>query len=43
MGDIIFIGSEAGLLGVNRVFVAAKFGLKGFSKPSKDVANNNIR
>ena len=46
MGDIIFIGSEAGLLGAKNgsLYCAAKFGLKGFSEAlSKDVANNNIR
>ncbi len=46
MGDIIFIGSEAGLLGAKNgnLYCAAKFGLKGFSESlSKDVANKNIR
>jgi len=46
MGDIIFIGSEAGLLGSKNgsLYCAAKFGLKGFSEAlRKDVANNNIR
>ena len=46
MGDIIFIGSEAGLSGAKNgsLYCAAKFGLKGFSEAlSKDVANNNIR
>ena len=46
MGDIIFIGSEAGLSGAKNgsLYCAAKFGLKGFSESlSKDVANNNIR
>ena len=46
MGDIIFIGSEAGLLGAKNgsLYCAAKFGLKGFSEAlSKDVVNNNIR
>ena len=46
MGDIIFIGSEAGLSGAKNgsLYCTAKFGLKGFSEAlSKDVANNNIR
>ena len=46
MGDIIFIGSEAGLLGAKNgsLYCTAKFGLKGFSEAlSKDVVNNNIR
>ena len=46
IGDIIFIGSEAGLKGTKNgsLYCAAKFGLKGFSEAlSKDVANNNIR
>ena len=46
MGDIIFIGSEAGLSGAKNgsLYCAAKFGLKGFSEAvSKDVSNNNIR
>ena len=46
MGDIIFIGSEAGLLGAKNgnLYCAAKFGLRGFSESlSKDVANKNIR
>ena len=46
MGNIIFIGSEAGLSGAKNgsLYCAAKFGLKGFSEAlSKDVANNNIR
>ena len=46
MGDIIFIGSEAGLSGAKNgsLYCAAKFGLKGFSEAlSKDVVNNNIR
>jgi len=45
-GDIIFIGSEAGLLGAKNgsLYCAAKFGLRGFSEAlSKDVANKNIR
>ncbi len=40
MGDIIFIGSEAGLSGAKNgsLYCAAKFGLKGFSEAlSKDV------
>ncbi len=46
MGDIIFIGSEAGLLGAKNasLYCAAKFGLRGFSEAlSKDVAKKNIR
>ena len=46
MGDIIFVGSEAGLSGAKNgsLYCAAKFGLKGFSEAlSKDVVNNNIR
>ena len=46
MGDIIFIGSEAGLLGAKNgsLYCAAKFGLRGFSQALiKDVANKNIR
>ncbi len=46
IGDIIFIGSEAGLLGTKNgsLYCTAKFGLKGFSEAlSKDVANKNIR
>ena len=46
MGDIIFIGSEAGLLGAKNgsLYCSAKFGLRGFSEAlSKDVANKNIR
>jgi len=46
MGDIIFIGSEAGLLGTQNgsLYCAAKFGLRGFSEAlSKDVAKKNIR
>ena len=46
IGDIIFIGSEAGLLGAKNgsLYCAAKFGLRGFSEAlSKDVANKNIR
>ena len=46
MGDIIFIGSEAGLLGAQNgsLYCAAKFGLRGFSEAlSKDVAKKNIR
>ena len=46
IGDIIFIGSEAGLLGAKNgsLYCAAKFGLKGFSEAlSKDVANKNIK
>jgi len=46
IGDIIFIGSEAGLLGGKNgsLYCAAKFGLRGFSQAlSKDVSNKNIR
>ena len=46
IGDIIFIGSEAGLLGAKNgsLYCAAKFGLRGFSQALiKDVANKNIR
>jgi len=46
MGDIIFIGSEAGLLGAKNgsLYCAAKFGLRGFSEAlSLDVAKKNIR
>ncbi len=46
IGDIIFIGSEAGLLGAKNgsLYCTAKFGLRGFSEAlSKDVENKNIR
>ncbi len=46
IGDIIFIGSEAGLSGAKNgnLYCATKFGLRGFSESlSKDVANKNIR
>tara|TARA_Y100000991_G_scaffold127324_1_gene95893 strand:- start:1416 stop:1757 length:342 start_codon:yes stop_codon:yes gene_type:complete len=46
LGDIIFIGSEAGLIGKKNgsLYCTAKFGLRGFSQAlSKDVANKNIR
>ena len=46
IGDIIFIGSEAGLSGAKNgsLYCAAKFGLKGFTEAlSKDVSNNNIK
>ena len=46
IGDIIFIGSEAGLIGAKNgsLYCTAKFGLRGFSEAlSKDVANKNIR
>ena len=46
IGDIIFIGSEAGLLGAKNgsLYCTTKFGLRGFSEAlSKDVANKNIR
>ena len=45
-GDIIYIGSEAGLLGAKNgsLYCSAKFGLRGFSQSiSKDVSNANIR
>ena len=46
MGDVIFVGSEAGLSGAKNgsLYCAAKFGIKGFSEAvSKDLSNNNIR
>ena len=46
IGDIIFIGSEAGLLGAKNgsLYCTTKFGLRGFSEAlSKDVTKNNIR
>ena len=46
IGDIIFIGSEAGLLGTKNgsLYCAAKFGLRGFSQAlSEDVSNKNIK
>ena len=46
MGDIIFIGSEAGLLGAKNgsLYCTAKFGLRGFKESlSKDVSKKNIR
>ena len=46
IGDIIFIGSEAGLFGAKNgsLYCTAKFGLRGFSDAlSKDVVNKNIR
>ncbi len=46
IGDIIFIGSEAGLLGAKNgsLYCTVKFGLKGFAEAlRKDVANKNIR
>ena len=46
IGDIIFIGSEAGLFGAKNgsLYCTAKFGLRGFSEAlRKDVANKNIR
>ena len=46
MGNIIFIGSEAGLLGGKNgsLYCTAKFGLRGFSQAiSKDVSNKNIK
>ena len=46
MGDIIFIGSEAGLLGAKNgsLYCTAKFGLRGFTESlSKDVSKKNIR
>ena len=45
-GNIIFIGSEAGLLGAKNgsLYCATKFGLRGFSQAiSKDVSNKNIK
>ena len=45
-GDIIFIGSEAGLSGAKNgsLYCSSKFGLRGFAQSlSKDVASNNIR
>ena len=45
-GDIIFIGSEAGLSGAKNgsLYCSSKFGLRGFAQSlSKDVVNNNIR
>ena len=45
-GDIIFIGSEAGLSGAKNgsLYCSAKFGLRGFAQSlSKDVTSNNIR
>ena len=46
LGDIIFIGSEAGLLGTKNgnLYCATKFGLRGFTESlSKDVSKKNIR
>ena len=46
IGDIIFIGSEAGLIGTKNgsLYCAAKFALRGFSQALiKDVTNKNIR
>ena len=46
IGDIIFIGSEAGLLGAKNgsLYCTTKFGLRGFSEAlSKDVMKKNIR
>ena len=46
IGDIIFIGSEAGLLGAKNgsLYCTAKFGLRGFTESlSKDVSKKNIR
>ncbi len=45
-GDIIFIGSEAGLLGAKNgsLYCTTKFGLRGFSEAlRKDVTKKNIR
>ena len=45
-GDIIFIGSEAGLSGAKNgsLYCSSKFGLRGFAQSlSKDVVSNNIR
>ena len=46
IGDIIFIGSEAGLLGAKNgsLYCTAKFGLRGLTESlSKDVSKKNIR
>ena len=46
MGDIIFIGSEAGLLGSKNgsLYCTAKFGLRGFSQSIRhDTSTSNIR
>ena len=46
IGDIIFIGSEAGLFGAKNgtLYCTTKFGLRGFSEAlSKDVMRKNIR
>jgi len=46
MGDIIFIGSEAGLLGSKNgsLYCSAKFGLRGFSQSIRhDTSTSNIR
>ena len=46
MGDIIFIGSEAGLLGSKNgsLYCSAKFGLRGFSQSIRyDTSASNIR
>ena len=46
MGDIIFIGSEAGLFGAKNgsLYCTAKSGLRGFTESlSKDVSKKNIR
>ena len=46
VGDIIFIGSEAGLLGSKNgsLYCSAKFGLRGFSQSIRhDTSTSNIR
>ena len=46
MGDIIFIGSEAGLIGSKNgsLYCSAKFGLRGFSQSIRqDISKSNIR
>ena len=46
LGDIIFIGSEAGLLGSKNgsLYCSAKFGLRGFSQSIRhDTSSSNIR
>ena len=46
MGDIVFIGSEAGLLGSKNgsLYCSAKFGLRGFSQSIRhDTSTSNIR
>jgi short-subunit dehydrogenase len=46
IGDVIFIGSEASLMGAKNgsLYCTAKFGLRGLSQSlRKDVVGNNIR